>query len=88
LASLFCAVSVACERVFVLVRIGVEGFRVASVEWGVFHRRMVGHTLAVLERVDEAAEKEGRSRSNYIDQVLRIHLGLEKASKPLARSSR
>ena len=42
----------------------------------------------VLERVDEAARREGRSRSNYIDRVLMKHLGLEEASKPLAHSSR
>lgn len=42
----------------------------------------------VLERVDEAAMREGRSRSNYIDRVLVMYFGLEEPSKPLARSMR
>jgi len=51
-------------------------------------RTSIAFSPKVLERVDEEAEKEGRSRSNYVDRALSIHLGLEEASKPLARSSR
>lgn len=51
-------------------------------------KKSIALSPKVLERVDEAARKEGRSRSNYIDRVLMKHLDLEEASKPLARSSR
>ena len=42
----------------------------------------------VLKRVDEAAKREGRSRSNYIDRVLVRHFGLEDPLKPIAKSIR
>ena len=51
-------------------------------------KKSIALSPKVLERVDEAARREGRSRSNYIDRVLMKHLGLEEASKPLARSIR
>jgi len=51
-------------------------------------KKSIALSPKVLERVDEAARREGRSRSNYIDRVLVRHFGLEEPSKPLARSIR
>jgi len=51
-------------------------------------KKSIAMTPVVLKRVDEAARREGRSRSNYIDRVLVRHFGLEEVSTPLARTSR
>ena len=51
-------------------------------------KKSIALSPKVLERVDEAARREGRSRSNYIDRVLARHFGLEEPSKPLARRIR
>jgi len=51
-------------------------------------KKSIALSPRVKKRVDEAAERDGRSFSNYVDRVLMKHFGLEEASTPLARSSR
>jgi len=63
-----------------------------SIVMGFRERNKIKKSIAlspkVLERVDEAARREGRSRSNYIDCILKKHFGLEKVYKPLTCNSR
>jgi len=51
-------------------------------------KKSIALSPRVKKRVDDAAMKEGRSFSNYVDRVLMKHFGLEEASTPLARSAR
>lgn len=63
-----------------------------SIVMGFRERNKIKKSIAlspkVLERVDETARREGRSRFNYIDRILTKHFGLEEPSKLLARSIR
>jgi len=51
-------------------------------------KKSIALSPRVKKRVDDAARKEGRSFSNYIDRVLMKHFGFEETSTPLARSAR
>ena len=39
----------------------------------------------ILRRIDERAEQEGRSRSNYIELVMRREVGLTPSSRPYGK---
>jgi len=40
---------------------------------------------AILRRIDEKAEQEGRSRSNYIELVMRREVGLTPSQRPYGK---